>query len=97
MGYCPLGRLKMIGKSCLVQEADRLKITEPQLAIRWSLEKGFVTIPKSTNAERIAQNGSVLGLPALDEQSWDALQRAECGFKASSSVNAMNLPWDEVK
>jgi diketogulonate reductase-like aldo/keto reductase len=33
--------------------------TAAQVLIRWAIAKGFVTIPKSTNSYRIAQNANV--------------------------------------
>ncbi len=55
-----------------------------QILIRWSLQKGCVTIPKSINRERIIENISVFdfelsdehinaldALHANDRQAWD--------------------------
>merc|ERR1712187_341554 len=46
-----------------------------QVLIRWSLQKGFVSIPKSANPDRIAQNGDVFAwqLVDVDMQKIDAL------------------------
>jgi 2,5-diketo-D-gluconate reductase A len=36
-------------------------VTVPQVILRWHREQGFVAIPKSTDAGRIAENFDVFG------------------------------------
>ena len=80
MGYCPLARMKMQGKSDMTKIAEKLSISEPEVAIRWSAQKGYITIPKSANAERIIKNSKVFEfkLSAVIMKSIDAL---DSGFK----------------
>ncbi|XP_014240996.1 uncharacterized protein LOC106661829 [Cimex lectularius] len=42
-----------------VQVAQDLKVTVPQLLLRWSLQKGFAVIPKSSKPERIQENSQL--------------------------------------
>lgn len=56
-------------------------VTPAQVVLRWHVERGFVTIPKSQHAGRIAQNLDVFGFE-LDEAQLariDALDRGEDG------------------
>eukprot|EP00439_Symbiodinium_sp_Y106_P030010 s5408_g3.t1 len=46
----------MFGYSDLAKMAEELGRSEAELAIRWSLQKGFVPIPKSINPKRILLN-----------------------------------------
>lgn len=41
--------------------AQKYSCTPAQLLIRWSLQKGYVTLPKSVKRERIRENGAVEG------------------------------------
>lgn len=41
--------------------------TPAQVMIRWSLQRGFVCIPKSSNEERIAENANVFDFNMSDE------------------------------
>lgn len=68
------GRVGLIPE--LVQIASRHRKTPAQIAIRWILEKGLVTIPKSVHPPRIAENcdiydfqltpGEIATIDALD-------------------------------
>ena len=42
--------------------------TTAQLLIRWSLQMGFVPLPKTTHAERIRENADVFGFELADEE-----------------------------
>jgi diketogulonate reductase-like aldo/keto reductase len=100
MGYCPLARTKLFGKTPLRDVALRRGFTEADIAIRWSVEAGIITIPKSVNKERIASNAACVdGGWVLSEADRTILsgEGVNIGFKASNSVNTMDLPWDEVR
>ena len=57
--------------------AERLSRTPAQVINRWHLEHGVVTIPKSSNPERIRSNADVDGfsLSPEDLAAMDALGR----------------------
>ena len=97
MGYCPLARMKQMGTGDVKVLADELGVSEPALAIRYLLECGYVTIPKSTNPARIAKNATIVDMPRLTGENMERLGRADEGFKASNSSKNMDLPWDDVK
>ena len=75
--------------------ARSLGKTEAQLCIRWSLQKGYITIPKSTTPKRIVENADIFGF-ALDADAMAACGSLDEGFKASGSVNNQDMPWSEV-
>jgi 2,5-diketo-D-gluconate reductase A len=45
----------------LVRIAEDRGVTPAQVVLRWHIEHRIVAIPKSTNAERIAENGAIFG------------------------------------
>jgi len=97
MGYCPLARCKQFGKSdVLTMIAKNLKKSEAQICIRWSIQEGIITIPKSTNKKRIEENADVFTW-SLSPSEMSELSKLDCGFKASNSVNSMDLAWDTVR
>ena len=48
-----------------------------QVLIRWSVQKGFVPLPKSVKPERQATNFDVFGFE-LDQQDMASLDKLEC-------------------
>uniref|UniRef100_A0A8D0F2U1 NADP-dependent oxidoreductase domain-containing protein n=1 Tax=Strix occidentalis caurina TaxID=311401 RepID=A0A8D0F2U1_STROC len=55
-GYCPLAKGEALTHPSIIQLAKKYGRTPAQICIRWSIQNGIVTIPKSTKAERIQEN-----------------------------------------
>jgi diketogulonate reductase-like aldo/keto reductase len=91
-GYCPLARGKRFGQTKLKDIAEKLGKSEAEVALRWSIQKGYVTIPKSTNESRIISNLAVLEWEIPEEVMTEAEDLDE-GFEASLSVKTMTVPW----
>ena len=58
-GYCPLAKGAILDKPPVVEIAKRLGKTPAQVLIRWSLQSGVMTIPKSTKKTRVRENMEV--------------------------------------
>ena len=55
--YCPLARGRLQGDAVLAEIARRTGKTFAQVALRWLVQHGMIApIPRSSNAQRIAQN-----------------------------------------
>jgi diketogulonate reductase-like aldo/keto reductase len=65
----------------LLSIAEKHKVSPNQVLVRWSLQKGFVPLPKSDNPERIVKNADVYGfeLGAEDMERLDGLDQGEKG------------------
>ncbi len=84
--YCPLVRNQKAHDTTLNAIASTLKKTTAQVLIRYSLQKGWVTLPKSDTPSRIEANADVYDfelnkehlkqLDDLDEGSSGALVQA---------------------
>lgn len=59
--YSPLVQGKRWGEPELKKLADKYGVSEAQILIRWSLEKGYLPLPKSVTASRIKDNADVYG------------------------------------
>jgi len=57
-GYSPLRTMNLLDPR-LVQIAEEHGVTPAQVVLRWHIEHKIVAIPKSTNAERIAENAAI--------------------------------------
>jgi len=73
--YSPLHTGRLLGDPKLEAMARRYGVTLPQLAIRYTLERGTVTLPKSTHAEYILANAAVdFAISADDMAELDAMK-----------------------
>ena len=59
-GYSPLQTINLRDPR-LVRIADSHSVTSAQVVLRWHIEHRIVAIPRSANAERIAENADIFG------------------------------------
>jgi len=74
--YSPLGTGKIFSVSKLQEIADKYNKTVAQVVLRWSLQHGFLPLPKSVTESRIIENGQLFDfeLSAEDVQAIDQLK-----------------------
>ncbi|HJM66324.1 MAG TPA: aldo/keto reductase [Candidatus Thalassarchaeaceae archaeon] len=60
--YSPLARGKKLDDPMLASIAKKIGASPAQVAIKWCLDQGCITIPKSTNKNRIEENLAALNL-----------------------------------
>jgi diketogulonate reductase-like aldo/keto reductase len=96
VSYCPLARgAELFPEPAVTAAAERHGRTPAQIVLRWQVQQeGVVAIPRSSNAERIAQNLRVFdfALEADEMAALDALrvrQHRICDFEFSPE-------WDSV-
>ncbi|GAX80682.1 hypothetical protein CEUSTIGMA_g8117.t1 [Chlamydomonas eustigma] len=77
--YSPLTRGIRLNDASLKFLADKKGITTAQLLIRWTIQKGYITLPKSVNAERQFQNFNVTSFE-LSSEEMDSLDDLEEGW-----------------
>ena len=74
-GYKPLTRGEHINDTTIAALANKYNKTSAQILIRWNVEHGVITIPKSTHETRLRENIDVFNfsLDAEDMETLDAL------------------------
>ncbi len=72
------GRVNLIPE--LVEIAQRHRKTPAQISLRWILQRGITTIPKSVHSDRIAENADVYGF-ALSEQEMALIAGLDTGTR----------------
>jgi diketogulonate reductase-like aldo/keto reductase len=77
--FSPLARGNRLGEPIVVQIAEKVGKTPAQVLIRYSLQRGWVPLPKSEKEERIIQNADVFDFSLLEDEmtSLDRLDRQE--------------------
>ncbi|GAA5852087.1 hypothetical protein JCM5353_005041 [Sporobolomyces roseus] len=88
--YCPIMRGQNFADPILRKLAKKHDATVAQILIRWSLQKGFVPLPKSDTPGRIQENFDVFGL-TLDEGDMKELDSLDQGQGKSVSWNPVDV------
>ena len=78
--YSPLGVGNLLSNDTVTSIAASYEVTPAQVLIRWSLQLGNVVIPRSSSAERIAQNFDVFGFE-LSAADMDVLSALDDGTR----------------
>ena len=77
--YSPLTKGRRLDDSTVAAVAAAVGRTPAQVLIRWSLQKGFVVLPRSSNPGRIAENAAVFDF-ALDDNQMASLDALDEGL-----------------
>ncbi|CAM4250843.1 aldo/keto reductase [Kerstersia similis] len=77
--WSPLGQGTLLTHPVVTAVAQKHRRTPAQVIIRWHLDQGLITIPKSVTPSRIAENFNVFSfrLDASDLAAFDALDAAD--------------------
>ena len=78
MAYSPLARGHKVDDPELAVIAERIGCTPAQVAIKFCYDSGCITIPKSSNPNRIRENLASLDVDISGEM--DAIKAMECGY-----------------
>ncbi|XP_024908174.1 uncharacterized oxidoreductase ZK1290.5-like, partial [Cynoglossus semilaevis] len=81
-GYCPLAKGQALSNPTIIKLAEKYGRTPAQICIRWSVQKGIITIPKSTKRERVVENSEVFGFQ-LEEEDMEAINNLHDGRHVS--------------
>jgi len=65
--YSPLTKGNKLNDPTLVKIAESYNKSSAQILIRWGLQHGYVTLPKSINIDRIIQNANVYDFEIGDD------------------------------
>jgi diketogulonate reductase-like aldo/keto reductase len=77
--YSPLTKGRRLDDSTVAAIAAETGRTPAQVLIRWSLQHGFVVLPRSSNPHRIAENAAVFDF-VLDESQMTRLDALDEGL-----------------
>ncbi|MEW4282365.1 aldo/keto reductase [Priestia koreensis] len=66
--WSPLMRGQLLENPVLVEIADKYSKSTAQVVLRWDLQNGVVTIPKSTKEQRIVENASIFDFQLTDDE-----------------------------
>ncbi|KAI5806419.1 2,5-diketo-D-gluconic acid reductase-like protein [Peziza echinospora] len=78
--YSPLIRARRMDTSAFVEIAAAHNVSPAQVLVRWSLQKGFIPLPKSDDVQRIRANKDVFGFE-LSEAEMKKLEEVGRGYE----------------
>lgn len=87
--YCPIARNKRADDKTVADIAEKHSVSPNQVLIRWSVQKGWVPLPKSDDPERIRTNADIYGfqLSGEDMAAIDALDEGAKGALVKTVEN----------
>ncbi|XP_064597765.1 uncharacterized oxidoreductase YtbE-like [Liolophura sinensis] len=89
MGYSPLTKGQRLQEPSLVDIAKKYNKSPAALLLRWSVQRGIVTIPKSGNLDRITENAQVFDWSI----SVDDMNKLNSFPQWSCTWNPTTSPW----
>jgi diketogulonate reductase-like aldo/keto reductase len=69
--YSPLARAKFMNNETLDNVAKSHGVSPAQILIRWSIEKGFIPLPRSANSNRIKENIDIYSFELTNQDLMD--------------------------
>ncbi|XP_066538279.1 uncharacterized oxidoreductase ZK1290.5 isoform X2 [Hoplias malabaricus] len=81
-GFCPLAKGQALIHPLIQELAKKYKHSAAQICVRWSIQNGVITIPKSTKPQRIFENCQVFGFH-LEDKDMAALRALHDGRHVS--------------
>ena len=76
--WSPIKQGQILGDPVIVEIAERHGVTPAQAVLRWQLDEGIATIPKSVRRERIQENGDLFSF-ALADADIEAIRGLDIG------------------
>ena len=92
--YAPLVRALRMKHPTIVSLAEKYSCTPGQLLVRWSLQHGYIPLPKSVKKARITENASIGGfsIDNADMESMDGLDEYLVTGESSPSFSRRGQP-----
>ena len=87
--YSPLGTGRHLRNETVRGVASRVGRTPAQVLLRWCLQRGVITLAKSTHRERIQENAQIFDF-TLSEQDMAALDALD---RTGGTDRALERPW----
>ncbi|RKS84507.1 diketogulonate reductase-like aldo/keto reductase [Orbus hercynius] len=66
--WSPLAQGKVNEDTLLISLGEKYHKSASQITLRWHMQKGYIAIPKSSNASRIADNANIFDFVLSDEE-----------------------------
>lgn len=94
IAYCPLGRGRLFSEPVLADVAQAHGRTLAQVALRWLIQQQAAAIPRSSNAQRIAQNAQIFDFALNEDEMARIAALARPDGRIANPVGRVPGGWD---
>jgi methylglyoxal/glyoxal reductase len=77
-----LGKGQILNHPIITQIASTYKKTPPQILLRWSLERGVITIPRATTESHVIENLEIFNF-VLSPEDHQKLSNLHCNLRVT--------------
>jgi len=88
--WSPLGRGAVLNDETLALLGQKYGKTSAQITLRWQIQHGIITIPKSSRAERIKENISIFDF-SLEQGDMDIIDGLNRNYRIGPDPDNFNL------
>ncbi|MFD2629891.1 aldo/keto reductase [Oceanobacillus kapialis] len=85
--WSPLKRGQLLNDPTLTEIGEKYGKTAAQIILRWDIQHDVITIPKSTNPERIASNAAIFDF-SLTEEEMQKIDAMDCNDRAGTNPDS---------
>lgn len=89
--WAPLTKAQRLDDPVLEQIGHEVSRTVAQILIRWSLQRGFIPLPKSSNKSRIQENGAVFDFELSVEQM-SRIDALDANYRSAPGWDPTTVP-----
>jgi len=82
--WSPLKRGALLDNHVLLKIAERHNKTVAQVILRWDVQNGVITIPKSVSEERIIENAAIFDF-RLSEKEMESINQLNCNDRSGKN------------
>lgn len=90
--WAPLARGAVFENEALVSIGQAHEKTAGQVALRWSFQKGFIALPKSTHPQRMAENYDIFDFE-LSEDEMKVIDSLDVGRRLGPNAQTFSWEW----
>jgi diketogulonate reductase-like aldo/keto reductase len=88
--WSPLMHGQAVKEPAVIEVAEKYSRTPAQIVLRWDLQHGVVTIPKSGNPERLAENARIFDFE-LSREDMSRLDALDEGKRVGADPDAFDF------
>ena len=96
VAWSPISRGRVLSNDLMIDLSQKYKKSIVQIVLRWHMQKGVITIPKSSNENRIKENIDIFDFE-ISSEDMKAIDSLDEGDDMSVTTPQLNTIYEEVR